>query len=269
MSAQIMEIKALTWRLFLQSKRRPIVLAAGLIQPFIWLLLFSTVFKNSPMATLHGADSYLAFITPGTLVFTAFTAALNGGVPILFDREQGFLDRLLVAPLCSRLSIVWASGFHIFIMTMLQCVVILLLTAVMGVSFQGGFMGLLVLLLSIGLVSLIFTTLSLLLAFLLRYHFELISLVMIVSLPMMFISTAFAPMEFMPTWLQYFVSLNPISMAVEAMRAVFFNADWTWSGAVFDSPIAGFSVGGCLGILALVNLAVTLLARSVFSKKLR
>ena len=242
MNAYLMEIKALSWRWFLHSKRRPIVLLAGLFQPFIWLVLFSAVFKNSPMRTLVGTDSYLAFITPGALVFTAFTGALNGGVPILFDRELGFLDRLLAAPLKSRFSIIWATGFHIFVMTLLQCIVIVLVTSVMGVKFSGGIAGIGVFILVLALITMLFTTLSLALSFALRYHFELLSIIMIISLPLMFMSTAFAPLEYMPGWLTWFVSLNPITMAVEPLRAVFFDGSWQWSKNLLATPVANLSM---------------------------
>ena len=264
----LLETRTLAWRAFVHSKRTPMVVVAGLIQPIIWLLLFSAVFKNSPMADL-AAGSYLAFITPGALVFTAFTAALNGGVPILFDRELGFLDRLLVAPLRSRQSIIWANGWHIFVMTLLQCAVIVVLTAIMGVRFQGGAAGALVVILSLGLVSILFTTLSLTLAFLLRRHFELISIVMIISLPMAFISTAFAPVDYMPGWLTALVSINPVTLAVEPLREVFFQADWTWTGTVYSSPVASYSVATCLIVLVSLNLLMGWLASSVIRKKLR
>ncbi len=268
MSGQLLEIKALSWRWFLHSKRRPMVLVAGLMQPLIWLVLFSAVFKNSPMRDLVGSGSYLAFITPGALVFTAFTGALNGGVPILFDRELGFLDRLLVAPLRSRFSIIWATGLHIFVMTLLQCVVILLLTAAMGVRFQGGIAGALVVILVLALISLLFTTLSLALSFVLRQHFELISIIMIISLPMVFMSTAFAPVEYMPTWLAYPVAVNPITLAVEPMRAVFFSADWGWGAPVFQAPFAAMSILHCLVLLALFSVLMMLLAKAAIGNKL-
>ncbi|MDJ0839001.1 MAG: ABC transporter permease [Acidobacteriota bacterium] len=269
MKEHLMEIKVLTWRAFLHSKRTPMVLIAGLIQPLIWLLLFSSIFKNSPMANLAGSGSYLAFITPGALVFTAFTGALNGGVPILFDRELGFLDRLLAAPLRSRLSIIWANGLHIFIMTLLQCLVIIGLTAIMGVRMSGGPMGMVVIIAVLALISLLFTTLSLTLAFMLKRHFELISIVMIISLPMAFISTAFAPVDYMPTWLTWFVAVNPITLAVEPLREVFFTAQWTWSESIFAAPFGNLSVTACLIALLVLNLLMSLAARGVIGKKLK
>lgn len=268
MKAQLLEIQALAGRWFIHSKRRPMVVMAGLFQPVIWLVLFATVFKNSPMREQLGSSSYLGFITPGALVFTAFSGALNGGVPILFDRELGFLDRLLVAPLRSRFSIIWATGLHIFVMTLLQCAVIVVLTAVMGVRFQGGFSGVLLVLLVLGLITWLFTTFSLILAFVLKYHFQLLSIILIISLPLVFISTAFAPVEYMPTWITYFVSINPITLAVEPLREVYQQPEWTFGSGIFSSAFGEFSVASCIFILLGLNVLAALLARQTIKKHL-
>jgi ABC-2 type transport system permease protein len=144
----------------------------------------------------------------------------------------------------------------------------MVLTTLMGVRFAGGITGLLVLLLVLALISVLFTTLSLTLAFALRRHFELISIVMIISLPMVFMSTAFAPMAYMPSWLKFIVAFNPITLAVEPLRAVYFSADWTWGATVFSSPIADFNIATCLLVLLLLNLIMSFLARGVIRRKL-
>ena len=134
------ETKVQTWRWFLHSKRRPVVVISGLFQPVIFMTLFVLVFKKN-MGDALGGGPYLDFVTPGALLFTAFNASLNAGVPVLFDREMGFLDRLRAAPLVDRFSIVLSSAIHIAVMTLLQCMVIVVGTTVLGVSFQGGFGG--------------------------------------------------------------------------------------------------------------------------------
>ena len=107
------ETLALTWRLFLQLMRRPSTLIAGVLQPLIWLILFGALFANAPEGLLPGGMSYGRFLGAGVIVFTAFSGALNAGLPVMFDREFGFLNRLLVAPLRSRSSIVLASVIYI------------------------------------------------------------------------------------------------------------------------------------------------------------
>ena len=108
-SDQMQEILALTRRLFIQLIRRPSTLLAGIIQPLIWLILFGALFSNAPEGLLPEGMTYGKFLGAGIIVFTAFSGALNAGLPVMFDREFGFLNRLLVAPLVSRNSIVFAS----------------------------------------------------------------------------------------------------------------------------------------------------------------
>ena len=109
LSELIQETVALTRRLFLQLLRRPSTLIAGILQPLIWLILFGALFANAPEGLLPGGMSYGRFLGAGVIVFTAFSGALNAGLPVMFDREFGFLNRLLVAPLRTRSCIVLAS----------------------------------------------------------------------------------------------------------------------------------------------------------------
>ena len=65
-------------------------------------------------------------------MFYCFSGALNSGLPLMFDREFGFLNRLLVAPLTSRLSIVLSSFFYITILSFVQSVVIMIVSYILG-----------------------------------------------------------------------------------------------------------------------------------------
>jgi len=92
------ETFALTKRLFIQLKRRPSTLVAGILQPIIWLFLFGALFSNAPKDFLPGVDSYGNFLGAGLIVFTAFSGALNSGLPLMFDREFGFLKLNFFSP---------------------------------------------------------------------------------------------------------------------------------------------------------------------------
>ncbi|MGB3612542.1 MAG: ABC transporter permease, partial [Elainellaceae cyanobacterium] len=170
----IQETAALAKRLFIQLQRRPTTLVAGIIQPLMWLILFGALFQNVPQGLFGNSQSYGQFIGAGIIVFTAFGGALNAGLPVMFDREFGFLNRLLVAPLASRLSIVVASAIFIATLSMVQTAVIVAASAVMG----AGLPGISGLLLVAGIVLLLVlgvTGLSLALAFALPGHVELIA----------------------------------------------------------------------------------------------
>ena len=186
------ETFALTRRLFLQLARRPSTLVAGVLQPLIWLTLFGALFANAPEGLLPGGMSYGRFLGAGVIVFTAFSGALNAGLPVMFDREFGFLNRLLVAPLRSRSSIVLASVLYITVISLLQSLAIMVTAAGLGYGWPGG-AGLLLVLGTLLLLVFAVTALSLGLAFALPGHIELIAVIFVANLPLLFASTALAP----------------------------------------------------------------------------
>ncbi len=247
-SALIQETAALTRRLFIQLQRRPSTLVAGIIQPLMWLILFGALFQNAPQGLFGESQNYGQFLGAGVIVFTAFAGALNAGLPVMFDREFGFLNRLLVAPLASRFSIVLASAIYITAMSFLQTAVIVAAAAVMGAGLPNvaglGLVALVVLLLVLGV-----TGLSLGLAFALPGHIELIAVIFVVNLPLLFASTALAPLAFMPTWLQWVASLNPLSYAIEPIRYLYLHPDWSFASVVMQAPFGSVTLGASMLVL--------------------
>lgn len=245
------ETRAQAWRWFLHTRRRPIVVISGLVQPIVWMSLFVVVFRDSMKSVMGAGLDYLDFVTPGALLFTAFNAALNAGVPVLFDREIGFLDRLRAAPLVDRFSIVLSSAIHIAAMTFLQCGVILAGAFVLGVRFQGGLAGALLGAAVLLLVIAGFTSLSLALAFRFRRHFEMLAVIMLVTLPLVFLSSAFAPLERLPAVLRNLVVLNPVTMAIEPLRMVFTDPDWSLGRPLAETVAGPLAAGHFLAGLAM------------------
>jgi len=264
----VQETLALTKRLFIQLQRRPSTLIAGIIQPLMWLILFGALFQNAPQGLFGNGLSYGQFLGAGVLVFTAFAGALNAGLPVMFDREFGFLNRLLVAPLASRFSIVAASAIYIIALSLIQSVAIVGASAFLGAGLPNpvglGIIGLIVFLLVVGV-----TALSLGLAFALPGHIELIAVIFVTNLPLLFASTALAPLSFMPRWLQVVASVNPLSYAIEPIRYLYLHNDWSLGSIVMQSPWASITFGGAilvlLGFDAVVLLAIGPLLRRRFA----
>ncbi len=264
----VQETTALAKRLFIQLQRRPTTLIAGIIQPLMWLILFGALFQNVPQGLFGTSQSYGQFLGAGIIVFTAFGGALNAGLPVMFDREFGFLNRLLVAPLASRLSIVMASAIFIATLSMVQTAVIVAASAVMG----AGLPGLGGLLLVAGIVLLLVlgvTGLSLALAFALPGHVELIAVIFVSNLPLLFSSTALAPLSFMPTWLRWIAALNPLSYAIEPIRYVYTNSAWGLDSVVMQAPFGDVTLWSAVLVLvgfdAIALAAVQSLLRRSFS----
>ncbi|MDZ8033673.1 ABC transporter permease [Nostoc sp. DedSLP04] len=245
----VQETLALTRRLFIQLQRRPSSLVAGIIQPVMWLVLFGALFQNAPKGIFgNTATNYGQFLAAGIIVFTAFAGALNAGLPVMFDREFGFLNRLLVAPLASRFSIVFASAIFIISQSLLQAAVIVAAAAFLGAGLPDvaglSAIALIVLLLALGV-----TAISLGLAFALPGHIELIAVIFVTNLPLLFASTALAPLSFMPKWLQVVATLNPLSYAIEPIRYLYFHSSWELGSIVMQAPWGDVTFGGALLVL--------------------
>ena len=260
------ETFALTRRLFLQLARRPSTLIAGVLQPLIWLILFGALFANAPEGLLPGGISYGRFLGAGVIVFTAFSGALNAGLPVMFDREFGFLNRLLVAPLRSRSSIVLASVLYITALSLLQSLAIMATAAVLGYGWPGS-AGLLLVIITLLLLVFAVTALSLGLAFALPGHIELIALIFVANLPLLFASTALAPLAFMPAWLGWLASLNPLTFAIEPIRAAY-RGPLDLSAVLLEAPYGDVSGYGCLAVLVVLTAVLFLLIRPLLNRKL-
>ncbi len=246
--AFLQETLAMTRRLFIQLQRRPSTLVAGIVQPLIWLVLFGALFQNVPAGLFGDSRNYGQFLGAGIIVFTAFGGALNAGLPVMFDREFGFLNRFLVAPLASRYSIVVASAIFIAALSLVQTTAILALSAVLGAGLPNP-TGLALVLFIVMTLVLGVTALSLGLSFALPGHIELIAVIFVTNLPLLFSSTALVPLDFMPGWLQVVASLNPLTYAIEPIRYVYLHSHWSLASSVFQAPFGNLSLGVCLVVL--------------------
>lgn len=244
----VQETLAMTRRLFIQLQRRPSTLIAGIIQPLMWLILFGALFQNAPQGLFGDRVNYGQFLGAGVIVFTAFSGALNAGLPVMFDREFGFLNRLLVAPLASRFSIVMASAIFITTLSLIQTAAIVTMSAFLGTGLPNP-LGLALVSLIVLLLVVAVTALSLGLAFALPGHIELLAVVFVTQLPLLFASTALVPLSFMPPWLQIVATLNPLSYAIEPIRYLYLHPNWSFSSVIMQAPYGSVTLGGALLIL--------------------
>lgn len=263
---RMQETLALSMRQFLQMKRRPSSFIIGIIQPLIWLILFSALFSNAPKGFLPHSIGYGNFITAGLIVFTAFSGALNAGLPVMFDREFGFLNRVLVAPLRSRSSVILASVAHIGAISLIQSIIIMIAAGLLGYGWPSG-MGTLTAILTLSILTIGVTALSLGLAFALPGHIELLAITFLINLPLLFSSTALAPLEFMPVVLKWLACINPLTYAIEPIRAAY-QGPVSFSTIVLQAPFGDISAGSCIWILLILTVAILILTRPLLHRKL-
>ena len=242
---------ALTVRDLIRLWRQPWFIAITLVQPIIWLLLFGALFERVvDIPGFHGGD-YKQYLVPGVLVMTAFFSSGWNGMSMIEDLERGVTDRLLVTP-TKRWSLIVGRLGQNTVQALIQSLVIVGMALAIGVTFEGGPLGVAALVFAAVLVGTAFAALSNALALVTRQEETLIGAVTFLQLPLTFLSTAFMQRELIPDWVASVADYNPVNWAIEAGReAVQSNVDWA-------------TVAGYCGLLAAFALACTMLATRAF-----
>src|SRR5712691_7321844 len=201
MQQYFQEVGALTMRWVRRLSREKFSMLFTLFQPMVfWLIFFGNLFQRTANTEVVQAPSYIAFLAAGVVVMTILNNGLAGGTDLLFDKENGFLERLMSTPI-SRTSVVISRFLFVMSITSLQVLVIL------GVAYLIG------LLFGVGL-----TAISMALAFSVKSHGDFFSMLGFLSLPMSFLSTALVPLAAMPAWMAFLARLNPMTWAIDAVR---------------------------------------------------
>jgi len=189
-----------------------------LVQPMLfWLIFFGNLFQRAADTQVVQAPNYISFLVAGVVVMTVLNNGLAGGVDLLFDKENGFLERLLSAPI-HRTSVILSRFLFVITITSLQVLVILGVAALFGVYPATGGLGVAVILLIGVLFGVGLTAISMAMAFSVKSHGDFFSVLGFLSLPMIFLSSALVPLSAMPTWIQGLAMLNPMTWAIDAVR---------------------------------------------------
>jgi ABC-2 type transport system permease protein len=185
---------------------------SALVIPAAWL-----IFVGLALPTTFTTD-YIDFITPGILVLTMLGASLQGGSLLIFDKILGFLNKFLALP-APRESILFGKIFFITARGLLQATVILLLALVLGAKlFSPG--GLLLTYGILALFGLLLSAFCTTIALHLSDHDAYAAFNAMVSLPLFFASSALMPYDVMPAWLRPVAYVNPVSYAIDSIRAL-------------------------------------------------
>ena len=207
-------------------KRQPWWIAITLIQPIIYLVLYGQLFQRIVELPGFHTTNYVSYVTPGVVIMMALFGGGWNGMGIIFEMDNGVMDRFLVSPV-SRVAIVAGRLIQMSILVILQASILLGLGMLMGARFDGGLVGLLVLLVSGVLVALPFGALSNAMALVIRRTESVIGASNFILLPMTFLSPVFMATESMPPWIRGVARFNPVSWSVEAARsAMSTTPDW-------------------------------------------
>lgn len=196
-------------------------IGSTLFVPVLWMLLFGVC-----MGTTAGnlGLGYIAFITPGVMLLTGLTAAALGGSTLLQEKLNGALKEYLIAPL-PRLAILLGTLAGSLTKAVGQAVVIWLMSLLLGAGLIFNPLTLLVGLLLVALYSLGFAGIAVALAGRSSRMEAFHSIIMIMNMPLLFLSNALYPLQSMPEIVRFLAYFNPTTYAVDAMRYLFYGAN--------------------------------------------
>ena len=220
---------ALGARNLLRNLRTPMLAAASLAQPVIWLVLFSQIFRalaGTAAFQRLGYQSYLAFFVPGMVVLSMLFTALQSGMATVTDIGSGMMDKLLISPI--RRPAILAGRVAADVITMLaQAAIILSVALLMGARPRTGWPGALALLAYATAFGVVWACLANLIA--LRTRNAELTMVagLFLTLPTLFLTPAFFPKPLLPGWLQAAAAGNPAAYVIETgQRLMSTGNDW-------------------------------------------
>ena len=207
------------------------------------------------MAELPGLreyDGYVNFLVPATLVTIALTAAMGSGAGLLGEIYSGFAGRLRCLPI-SLFAVLVARTIADSARLAVQ-LVITLGVSILLLEFRpaGGVPGVVAAALLTLFVGWCLSWVFVAVTTMVRRPETLQAVSFIVLFPLMFSSSAYMPIEAMPTWLRVLSTVNPVTYAVDATRALAF--DRPWSSAVIAA--VGISLVAAIAGAALAAKAV-------------
>jgi ABC transporter DrrB family efflux protein len=235
----VRDIGAMTWRNLLRIRRLPQLLVFATIQPLLFVLMFRYVFGGA--ISVPGTD-YVNFLMAGIFAQVVAFGAVNTAIGLAEDRSQGLIERLRSLPM-ARSAVLAGRTFSDLVRNIFVVALMLMVGFAVGFRLQTD-VGKLLLALA----------LLLLFGYALSWVFALIGLsvsgaetAQAASFPAMmvlvFASSAFVPTESMPGWLQVWADNQPLSVTVNAVRALVIGGPW--------GEYALTSLAWSIGILAI------------------
>ncbi|WP_069770241.1 ABC transporter permease [Streptomyces sp. LUP30] len=188
------------------------------VQPALWLLIFGQTFTRIKAIPTDGIP-YLDYLAPGIIAQSAMFIAIFYGIQIIWERDAGVLDKLLVTP-TPRSALITGKAFAAGVKSVIQAVVVVVIAALLGVSLTWNPLRLLGVAAVVVLGSAFFSCLSMTIAGIVLSRDRLMGIGQAITMPLFFGSNALYPVAVMPGWLQAVSKANPLSYEVDALRGL-------------------------------------------------
>lgn len=204
------------WRDLIRTARQPERLVFAVVMGVFFLVLFDYVFGGAIGAGTN--VDYLQFLVPGVFVITALQGAQQTSIGLATDLDEGVTDRFRSLPM-SQVAVIAGRTLGDALRNVVGLGLVASLALVMGYRFDSAAGAFAAILLATA-AGFGFSWLGAAIAVKVRQPDLVGMLSMFWLFPLMLASTALAPAESMPGWLQPFATYQPISIAADAVRGL-------------------------------------------------
>jgi ABC-2 type transport system permease protein len=218
------------------------------IQPALWLIIYGETFTKIHAIPTPNGISYLAFLAPGILAQSALFIAIFYGIQIIWERDAGVLTKLMVTP-TPRAALITGKAFAAGVRSVVQGVVVVILSALLGVTLTDNPLKLLAAAVLLVLGSAFFSCLSMSIAGIALQRDRLMGIGQAITMPLFFSSSALYPTRVMPGWLQAISKVNPLTYEVEGLRTLLIGTSsnlWLDFGVLALATVAGITASSLL-----------------------
>lgn len=235
----------------------PEMVIFGLIQPIMFVVLFSYVFGGSmKIGASTDPAIYRNFLMAGIFAQTVTFATAGAGAGIADDMHKGLIDRFRSLPM-ARGAVLTGRTIADLVQTALTLLVLAIVALLVGWRIHEGIgkaLGAFGLLLLLGYA---FTWVGALIGLSVRTPEAATSGGLIWLFPVTFISNAFVDSSQMTPWLRHVADWNPFSATVQACRELFGNPGVSASSAwPMQHPVWASVIYSILIIVVFRTLAV-------------
>ncbi len=218
-------------RSLIRIVRMPAILVPTIVMPVFFVIGFTGSFEGVTRIEGFPTEDFINWVGPYALVQTAAFAGIGAAGTMATDLDNGFIDRLLVAPI-RRSAIIFGPLAYTAMRALIPITLVLLLSIPQGGSLPGGLLGLFIAV--VGGMGGALMLGSMGLAVVLRIgHIRAMAIVQIVAFAFLFPSIGQVPLPLLSGWLHTVARFNPATNLIRMTRQGFIgDVSWaeTWPG---------------------------------------
>ena len=213
------DARVVSVRNLLHFVRQPDLLIFSTIQPIMFVLLFTYVFGGAISHSLPPGVSYIDYLLPGILVQSVTFRASMTAIGLSDDLKLGVIDRFRSMPMARSAVLIGRTSADL-VRNILIIVLMIVVGYIIGFGFKAGVLQALGCIALVSAFGLALSWIFAFVAFTVRSGEAAQSAGFVILFPLVFASSVFVPVSTLPSWLQAFAKVSPVTLTANAARSL-------------------------------------------------